>query len=37
MKCQPQRTSDAISEVNIGATIVDSDFNSYRTLQRYLM
>ena len=37
MKCQPQRTSDAISEVNIGATIVDSDFNSYRTLQHYLI
>ena len=37
MKCQLQRTIDAISEVNIGATIVDSDFNSYRTLQHYLM
>jgi len=29
MKCQPQRTIDA--------AIVDSDFNSYRTLQNYLM
>jgi PilZ domain len=37
MKCQPQRASDAISEIIIGAAIVDSDFNSYRTLQNYLM
>ena len=37
MKCQPQRTSDAISEVSIGTAIIDSDFNSYRTLQNYLM
>jgi hypothetical protein len=37
MRCQAQWASDAVSEVNIGATIVDSDFNSYRTLQNYLI
>lgn len=37
MKCQAQWASDAASEVNIGATIVDSNFNSYRTLQNHLM
>jgi len=35
--CQSKRVYESGDDVHIGATIVDSDFSSYQTLQRYLM
>jgi c-di-GMP-binding flagellar brake protein YcgR len=37
MKCQPRRANDAITDFQIGASIEDADFNSYKVLQQYLM
>jgi hypothetical protein len=38
VKCRPQRIADAAEgNLQVGASFVDSDFQSYQTLQRYLI
>jgi hypothetical protein len=37
VKCKTQRIFDSGDDVQIGAEFVDSDFHSYRTLQKYLI
>ena len=38
VKCRPQRIADAAEDsIQVGASFVDSDFQSYQTLQRYLI
>lgn len=37
MICQPQRLTESEEAVQIGAAFVDSDFQSYRILQKYLI
>jgi len=37
LKCKPQRFVEQGEEMHIGAAFVDSDFNSYKTLQQYLI
>ena len=37
MKCKPARVSDNSSEIEVGASFVDSDFRSYQKLQNYLI
>jgi hypothetical protein len=37
IKCKPHRFIAANAEKQMGASFVDSDFSSYKTLQSYLM
>jgi hypothetical protein len=37
LKCQPKRASESEEEILIGASLVDPDFYTYTTLQKYLI
>ncbi len=37
VRCKTCRVVDTNGDVHVGATFIDSDFNSYQTLQRYLV
>ena len=37
MSCESTRVVDAKDVIQVGASFVDADFNSYKTLQTYLM
>jgi hypothetical protein len=37
VKCKPQCICEYGGDIQIGAAFIDSDFNSYQTLQRHLM
>jgi len=37
LRCKSQRVVEYEEDIQIGASFVDSDFNSYQTLQQYLM
>lgn len=37
LTCEPRRVVDSKDAINIGASFVDADFNSYKALHTYLM
>ena len=37
LSCESTRMVDAQETIQVGASFVDADFNSYKTLQTYLM
>jgi hypothetical protein len=37
VKCKPHRVSECGPDIHVGAAIVDSDFQSYQTLQKHLI
>jgi hypothetical protein len=37
LSCESKRVVDAEDSIHVGAIFVDADFNSYKTLQTYLM
>ena len=37
VKCKPQNICEQGDEIQIGAAIIDSDFNSYQALQKHLI